>query len=67
MNTDRNDGAGCGSEPESMPAAPAHPGSGHGASTALEALIRRRKLVETPDDPTLPAPAAPPAPAPPTP
>jgi len=31
-------------------------GSGEGASTALEALIRKRKQAETPDDSQPPAP-----------
>ena len=42
-------------KPAPPPAAPGPPpgdnsaGSGEGAQTALEALIRKRKLVETPD------------------
>lgn len=47
------------------PAAPAHPpaagegtiGSGEGASTALEALIRKRKQVESSEDSNPPSPA----------
>ena len=57
MNTD-------GTRPPEAPAQPPAPGkktSGEGASTALEALIRKRKQVESPDDnePTAPLPAKP--------
>lgn len=47
------------------PAAPgSNTGSGNGADTALEALIRQRKLVETPEDRPPPAPPAPAQPLP---
>ena len=54
MNTD-------GPKPPADPAQSPTPGkktSGEGASTALEALIRKRKQVESPDDgePTAPLP-----------
>jgi hypothetical protein len=54
MNTD-------GTRPPAAPAqspAPGKPTSGEGASTALEALIRKRKQAESPDDsePTAPLP-----------
>ena len=43
-----------------VPAVP-RPGSGEGAGTALEALIRKRRMVEKPDTPQEPKPPAPPA------
>jgi hypothetical protein len=49
---------GTGSRP-TVPAVP-RPGSGEGAGTALEALIRKRKMVEKPDSPQEPKPPAPP-------
>ena len=54
MNTD-------GTRPPAAPAqspAPGKPTSGEGASSALEALIRKRKQAESPDDsePTTPLP-----------
>ena len=53
-----------GSKPAAPPASPAPAraprdnsmGSGEGASTALEALIRKRKQAETPDGSDPPAP-----------
>lgn len=44
-------------------AEPSRPGSGEGAQTALEAMIRKRKLAEKPEQPlpdrTLPPPVQP--------
>ena len=46
-----------GAPPQAEPQGEKQGASGEGAKTALEALIRKRKLAETPDDdPPLPAP-----------
>jgi hypothetical protein len=52
MNADRKTVPTRGSEPLPTPS-PTH-GSGQGANTALEALIRQRKLVESPEDNPIP-------------
>lgn len=48
---------------KAKPVEPSRPGSGEGAQTALEAMIRKRKLAEKPDQPlpdrTLPPPVQP--------
>ena len=47
--------------PAADPAPPAPPRTGEGASTALEAMLRKRKQVESPEPPDcdLPQPAQP--------
>lgn len=59
MSSDANQPAGPAADPKKQPAAA--PRTGEGAATALEAMLRKRKQVEGPDEPDcdLPQPAQP--------